>query len=285
MLQTVFSGGGRIHFNKDNFSTAQHAVVKNRQTLGTEKGQGGVSCFVSFCKQGHHKTTVSDGLKTAISEACCEADVAAGLSSRGSPAWQPFPVGAPRITVMGPEGPQHSMELEPLNLRLSWMNMRTRTITEEQPPHKQLAPPLPGGNLLQRPYPQKGWMVVISGSYMQEATRTTFILCEGELLVGPLVLSRSGRTRRESPGPRKKQEEVKMAPKILVRRFQVWPERSTLVNRGRLRLQQRPSGAHPCTSLKPCCFLLNLHTSSLHLPQHPSYTSSCQGWNLLYFFM
>lgn len=251
--------------------------MKNRQTLGTGKGQEGVSYFVSFCKQSHHKTTVSNGLKTAISEACCEADVATGLSLRGSPVWQPFPSDGPGITVMGPERPHNSMKLEPLNLHLLWINMRTWTITEEQPPHKQLAPSLPGGNLLQRPYPQSGWTVVISRSHVQEATRTTLILCEGEPLVGLLMLSRSGRTYRESLGPRTKQEEVKMAPKILARRFQVWPEQSTLVNKGRPWLQQRPSGAHPCTSLKPCCFLLNLHTSSSHLPQHPSCTSSCQG--------
>lgn len=55
-------------------------------------------------------------------------------------------------------------------------------------------------------------------------------MCRWELLVGLSELPRSGRTHRESPRPKTKQEGVKMAPKSLERRFKVWseqPERDT----------------------------------------------------------
>lgn len=51
--------------------------------------------------------------------------------------------------------------------------------------------------------------------------------------MGLSELPRSGRTHRESPRPRTKQEGVKMVPKILERRFKVWSEQPALVSRER----------------------------------------------------
>lgn len=73
---------------------------------------------------------------------------------------------------MGPGGPHDSMKLEQVSLHLLWFKVRTWTITTEHPSLQQLAPSLPGGKLLERPYPSRERTVVISRSHVQEATRT-----------------------------------------------------------------------------------------------------------------
>lgn len=228
--------------------------------------------------------------KPGISEACCEANVAAGLSSRSSIVWQPCPSDGPGGTAMGPGGPHDSVKVEQVSSHLLWFMVRTWIITTEHPSLKELALSLPGGNLLERLYPSREWTVVISRSHVQEATRTRWILCEWELLVGLSALPRSGGTCGEAPGPRTKQEEVKRVPKILMGKFKVWPKQPTLVNRGRCGLQQ--CREYHCMALALAqllishCFLLTVHTGSPHLPPtsllylqllRSELTFSCEG--------
>lgn len=91
--------------------------------------------------------------------------------------------------------------------------------------------------------------MVISRSGRQETTRRTWTLCRWELLVGLSELPRSGRTHRESPCPKAKQEGVKMEPKSLERRFRVWSGQPALVNRERHKLSNTH---HPCRVSLSC---------------------------------
>lgn len=122
----------------------------------------------------------------------------------------------------------------------------------EQLIHYKWVLSLPGGSLLERLYPWKEITVVISRSAVQETTRTAWTLCRWELLVGLSELPRAGRTHRESPHPRIKQEGVEMAPKSLERRFKVWSEQQA---------EQCPSGAHPRKLSLSCRELQNLLVS------------------------
>lgn len=115
--------------------------------------------------------------------------------------------------------------------------------------HSKLVLSLPGGNLLERLCPWEEWTVVISRSGRQETTRRTWTLCRWELLVGLSELPRSGRTHRESPCPKAKQEGVKMEPKSLERRFRVWSGQPALVNRERHKLSNTH---HPCRVSLSC---------------------------------
>lgn len=93
-------------------------------------------------------------------------------------------------------------------------------------------------------------------------------MCRWELLVGLSELPRSGRTHRESPCPRTKQEGVKMAPKSLERRFRVWSGQPALVNRERHKLSSTTTLAGcPCLA-EPALLSWNYRTFRFLLPRY-----------------